>query len=342
MWWKVWEVAMLTFENPAAFLFLLLIPLLFVLRALGLLRRISFPLTLSDWKGKSFAWKGAGRKIAAFIAQGLCLAGYVLLVIAFANPLLHHQEKVYTSKGTDILFVLDTSPSMAAKDIAGMTRLEAAKRGIHTMVNASRGASFGLVAMASEAAAVVPPTNDHDLFLQRLDSLIAGGLGEGSAIGVGLSSAVYHLISSSAPKKCIVLVTDGENNAGSIHPETAAMLAAENDITIYTFGIGTRGAVPIEYIEPESGRVRSGYYESDFDSGPLEDIASLAGGQYFGIESTLALADALSAVSQLQASVQTFYLRTADEHFWHLFLSAAGILLSAAWIFRRIFLGEVL
>ncbi len=333
---------MLTFENPAAFFFLLPLPLLFLLRALGLFRRISFPLTLSDWGGKTFAWREVGRKFAGLASQVLCGAGYLLLVIAFANPLIHHQEKVYTSKGSDILFVLDTSPSMAAKDIANMTRLEAAKVGIHTLVKANKGASFGLVAMASEAAALVPPTNDHDLFLQRLDSLVVGGLGEGSAIGVGLSSAVYHLLSSSAPKKCIVLITDGENNAGSIHPETAAMLALEKGITLYTFGIGTRGAVPIEYIEPETGRVRSGYYESEFDSRPLEEIARLAGGQYFGIENTMALADALSSISQMEATAQTFYLRTADEYFWHLFLLAAAIVLAFAWIFKRLLLGEVL
>ncbi|MBQ7159101.1 MAG: VWA domain-containing protein [Treponema sp.] len=333
---------MLSFETPVAWLLFLPVLALFVLRRLGVFKRISFPLTLSDWGGKTFAWSGASRRFTSLLANILCGAGYVLLVIALANPVVHHQEKVYTSKGTDILFVLDTSPSMAAKDIAGMTRLEAAKLGIHTLVNSNKGASFGIVAMASEAAAIVPPTNDHDLFLQRLDSLVVGGLGEGSAIGVGLSSAVYHLISSSAPKKCIVLITDGENNAGSIHPETAATLAAENGITLYTFGIGTRGAVPIEYIDPETGHVRSGYYESEFDSTPLEEIAHLAGGHYFGIEDTVALADALTSISQLETSAQTYYLRTADEHFWLMFLIAGGVALFTAWFFKRLLLGEVL
>lgn len=333
---------MLTFSTPAAFLLLLAIPALFVARALGVFKRVSFPLTLSDWGGKTFAWSGAGRRFASVVVDVLCGAGYVLLVAALANPVVHHQEKVYTSKGTDILFVLDTSPSMAAKDIAGMTRLEAAKVGIHTLVNANKGASFGVVAMASEAAAVVPPTTDHDLFLARLDSLVVGGLGEGSAIGVGLSSAVYHLISSNAPKKCIVLITDGENNAGSIHPETAATLAAQNGITLYTFGIGTRGAVPIEYIDPQTGRVRSGYYESEFDSAPLEDIAHLAGGHYFGIENTAALSEALSAISQLETTAQTFYLRTADESFWAQFLLAGMVVMLFAWGMKRMVLGEIL
>lgn len=333
---------MFTVENPVAFLLLLPIFSLFVLRKVGVFKRISFPLTLSDWGGKTFAWSGTARHFLSVLADVLCFSGYVLLVGALANPVVHHQEKVYTSRGTDILFVLDTSPSMAAKDIAGMTRLEAAKTGIHTLVNANRGASFGIVAMASEAAAVVPPTSDHDLFLRRLDTLAPGGLGEGSAIGVGLSSAVYHLISSSAPKKCIVLITDGENNAGSIHPETAAKLAADNGITLYTFGIGTRGAVPIEYIDPETGRVRSGYYESDFDSAPLEEIARLASGQYFGVENTAALADALSAISQRETVQQTYYVRTTTDSFWQILLLCGGIALFSAWILKRIFLQEIL
>lgn len=333
---------MFTVENPAAFLLFLPVLALFVLRKVGIFKRISFPLTLSDWGGKTFAWSGTGRRFASVVADILCGAGFAIMIAALANPVVHHQEKVYTSKGTDVLFVLDTSPSMAAKDIAGMTRLEAAKAGIRTLVNASRGAAFGVIAMASEAAAIVPPTSDHDLFLRRLETISPGGLGEGSAIGVGLSSAVYHLISSSAPKKCIVLITDGENNAGAIHPETAAQLAAENAITLYTFGIGTRGAVPISYVDPETGHVRSGYYESDFDSAPLEEIALLAGGQYFGVEDTAALGEALANISQRESVQQTYYVRTTTETFWQRLIFLAGIVLVGAWVLKRIFLVEVL
>ncbi|MDE6705454.1 MAG: VWA domain-containing protein [Treponemataceae bacterium] len=333
---------MATFEHPFALVLLLLPFALFALRTAGVFRRVSFPLTLSDWGGKTFAWNGAVRRFFLLVAGVLCGAGYALLVVALANPLVHRQEKVYTTKGTDILFVLDTSPSMAAQDIAGMTRLEAAKVALHTMVAANKGAAFGLVAMANEAAAVVPPTIDQTLFLRRLDALVPGGLGEGTAIGVGLSAAVYHLIASSAPKKCIVLITDGENNAGAVHPETAARLAARQGITIYTFGIGTRGSVPIAYVDPETGRVRSGYYASEFDHAPLEDIARIAGGQYFGVEHTAALAERLAAISQLESVAQSFYVRSVDEPFGQQFLCAGVVALVAAWVLKRLFLGEIL
>ena len=333
---------MLGFENPAAFLFIIPLILLVILRKLKIFRKISFPLTLSDWGGQHFKWTGGFRSFSSILSIAVSYIAFFLVIIAFAEPVVHHQEKIYTSKGSDILFVLDTSPSMAAKDIAGGTRLDAARIGIHTLVKDNPGASFALVAMGSEAAVVVPPTMDHDLFLRRLDSLVIGAMGEGSAIGIGLSSAVYHLISSSAPKKCIVLITDGENNAGSVHPETAALLASENNITLYTFGVGTQGAVPIEYVDPTTGQLHSGYYDSEFDSQSLEEIARLAGGKYFGIESTAALSAALQSIARRESVVQTFHLRTVDTRYYHKLLFLAGLLFLTAWIIRRLFLAEIL
>ena len=86
----------------------------------------------------------------------------MLIIIAFAEPVIHHQERVYTSRGTDVMFVLDTSPSMAARDINEITRIEAATKTIEKLVDANPGASYGLIAMGSQAAVVVPITNDKE------------------------------------------------------------------------------------------------------------------------------------------------------------------------------------
>ncbi len=333
---------MLNFENPAAFLFLAAIPLLYILRKLKIFKRTAFPVVLADWQGKAFVWKKPASGILHWLSLFCTVAAFVLLVCAFAEPVITEQEKVYTSKGADILFVLDTSPSMASRDIANMTRLEAARQGIHTLVKNNKGAAFGLVAMASEAAAVVPPTVDHDFFLQRLDSLVIGGLGEGSALGTGLSSAVYHLIASDAPKKCIVLITDGENNAGAIHPETAAKIAAENGITLYTFGIGTKGSVPIEYVDPQTGKVHSGYYDSEFDSSSLEQIAYTGGGRYFGIESTSELAESLDLISRKESVTQSFHYKSLNRELYPYFMFFSAVLFFCAWFVRRVLLREIL
>lgn len=337
---------MIQFEHPMAFILILAVPVLYILRRLGIFSKTAFPLTISDWGGKSFTYKDTFLRFVAGLSTLLAVLTYLALVTAIANPIIRHQEKIYTSRGTDILFVLDTSPSMAARDISLVngvaTRLEAAKTGIKTLVSNEKGANYGLVAMASEAACIVPPTNDLDFFEKRLDALEVGEFGEGSAIGIGLTTAVYHLVSSKAPRKCIVLITDGENNAGSVNPETAAMLALENGISLYTFGIGTKGSVPIEYIDPKSGKIHSGFYESDFDTEPLENLASLAGGKYFGIESTATLSESLAEISRREDSVQTFYYRSSDQNCYTFFLYVAAILFGASLFFRRIVLSEVL
>ena len=337
---------MIQFENPAAFLFLLAIPALYVLRHFGFLTHIYFPLTISDWGGKTFSYNDSFTKIFSAFSHILALFAFSSLVISLANPVIRNQEKVFTSRGTDILFVLDTSPSMAARDIllapSQITRIEAAKIGIRTLLRSGNGSNYGLVAMGSEAACIVPPTGDTELFLQQLSDLEVGEFGDGSAIGIGLSSAVYHLVSSAAPKKCIVLITDGENNAGSVHPETAARLASENSITLYTFGIGTKGSVPIEYFDKKTGKIHSGFYESDFDTAPLEKIAGIADGSYFGIDSTESLSAALSEISQREDSAQTFYYKSNDIDCYKKFLFLAVILFFAAWFTRRIVLSEIL
>lgn len=337
---------MLQFESPQAFLFLIAIPLLFVFRKTGIFSKFYFYLPLSDWEGKPFSYKSRSRTFFSFIANFFALAAYILLVTALANPIIRQQEKIYISHGTDIFFVLDTSPSMAARDISllnvQITRMEAAKLGIKNLVSDEKGASYGLVALASEAACIVPPTNDIDLFLKRLQELEIGDFGEGSAIGIGLSTAIYHLSSSLAPKKCIVLITDGENNAGQIHPETAATLAKDNGISLYTFGIGTKGSVPIEYVNKKTGKSHSGFYESDFASEPLEKIARMADGEYFGIESGAALSEALAKIIKKEDSNQTFQYRANDTDYYADFLIFALIFFAAAWFTKRIILSEIL
>ena len=283
------------FMNPVAFLLLLILPIFYVLKKIGLFTHVSFPLTFSDWKGYVFSYNDKFLLFFSGLSSFLIGISFMLIVIAFAEPVIHHQERIYTSRGTDVIFVLDTSPSMAARDINGMTRLDAARSAIRSLLENNTGGSFGLVSMGTEAAVLVPSTTDQSLFLTRLDSVVIGSMGDGTAIGTGIASAVYHLKSSKAVKKCIVLLTDGESNAGEIHPETAASMANEHGIILYTVGIGTHGSVPLEYTDPVTGKIYSGYLDSSFDSAPLEKIAHASGGRYYGIESIVALSSALSS-----------------------------------------------
>ena len=148
------------FQNPAAFLLLLLIPVLYLLRYAGFFSRMSFLITLSDWNGKYFPWEKKPRNFASMFSRICGCTGFVVTVIALADPVLYRQERVYTSRGSDVMCVIDVSPSMAAKDIGGISRLEAAKHAVTELVNDNIGATFGVVAMGEEASIVIPSTVD--------------------------------------------------------------------------------------------------------------------------------------------------------------------------------------
>lgn len=333
---------MFDFENPAAFFLLFLIAILYFLRWAKVFGHISFPIILSNWNGDDFKWSKPIRSFLSILVHILTLAGFIASIIAFANPVKHHQEKVYTSRGAEIVFVVDTSPSMAAKDIGGQTRLEAARNAIKLLAEENGGNSLGLVEMAKEAAMVVPPTMSRSVFYDKLDSLMIGELGDGTAIGNGLSCAVYHLLNSSAPKKSIVLITDGENNAGAIHPFTAARLAKEKNITLYVLGIGTKGIVPLEYTDPVTGKVYAGNLDSNYDSANLSKIAFEANGSFYEIVSMNALSQALSTISKNENVVQSYHIRNQDESFALNFLMMSALFLIIAWVIRRLILQEVL
>jgi len=333
---------MLRFENPFAFIILAAVPAFLILRKIGILRKIQFPLTLSDWNGYSFSWKYSVAGVVAFFSRLFMVLGFLSCVIAYARPVVTRPEKVYTSRGSDIVFVVDVSPSMGALDIGNSTRLEASKQTISAIVNNLSGTSFGMVAMASEAVLVVPPTIDTDFFLERLHGLTVGELGDGTAIGTGLAMAVYHLMDSNAPKKCIILLTDGENNSGSVHPLTSAKLAAENDITLYTVAVGTQGTVPVEYMDLETGKLISGYMESSFDDTMLRSLASAAGGMCYSAESYRTLSEALDSVTEQETVVQSYKYESKTEPFHFVFLLSASICFVLTWCLRRLYLKELI
>ena len=175
-----------------------------------------------------------------------------------------------------------------------------------------------------------------------MKTVSVGELGDGTAIGTGLSSAIYHLEKSKSPKKSIVLITDGENNSGAVHPHTAARLAVNKDISLYILGVGTRGVVPIDYVDPKSNKIYSGYLESKFDTSSIARIASEGNGKFFEIESISALSQAISSISKSENIAQSYYIKNQDIFYYRYFLIAAVVFACIAWIVRRFLLQETL
>ena len=333
---------MIQFENPFAFLLIFIIPFLYFLRWIHFFSRISFPLNLSDWNGDNFQWKRNSRKFISIIQKILVLISFLLTVTALSNPVVRKQEKVFSSRGADIMFVLDVSPSMASIDIGKMNRIDAAKNAIRTLAETDEGDALGVIITAKESALITPLTLDRKTFFKSLDTISIGDLGDGTALGTGLSSAIYHLENSSSTQKCIILITDGENNAGSIHPNTAARLASQKNISLYILGVGTKGTVPLEYTDPKTGKVYAGIFDSNYDSQNLLSIAFEAGGKFYEVETLQALKQALSSVSKKENVAQNYNIKNYDEAFYSYFLLAAGILIILSWIIKRLILQEIL
>lgn len=329
------------FEHPEAFMLFLFVPLYYVLRKFRFFSKPLFPLTLSDWNGQEFEWKNSLGSTVKLLSRACFIGAYLALVVSIAEPVVLQQEKLYTSRSAEIVFVVDASPSMAALDIAGGNRLDAAKQAISLIVRENAGAAYGLVSCGSEAALLVPPTMDQNTFFDRLNAMEIGELGDGTALGLGLSTAVYHLVSTKAPKKTIVLLTDGENNAGSVHPSTAVALAKDYGIDLYIAGIGTRGSVPIEYTDPITGKVYSGYLDSDFDTTELRSLAREAGGNYYTVESLATLSESLQSINA-QASVnQSYQIKQTRQTLYVKTLLISLAFFAIAWILRRLCLQEV-
>lgn len=333
---------MYSFLHPSALFLLLLIPLYVVSLHVGFLKKIYLSLTLGDWNSEPFKWSSSASTWVFKLSTLLAYAGFILIVFSLASPVRFRQEAMYSGEGSAVVFVLDVSPSMAARDIGSATRLETALAQIRSFVSKRPGDSVALVALGSEAALLVPPTTDHPTFFSRLDSLKIGEMGEGTALGLGLAVAAVHLIERHSLHASVVLFTDGENNSGEINPRTAAALFPSHNIDFFVVGIGSSGELAIDYDDPLSGKHYSGTLDSFFDETELKEIASRGEGLFFPVTE---IEDFESSFAKIGASVPVTpvsWSRTLEEPLEYPFLVAAVFFFALAWLVRRLFLGSLL
>lgn len=273
---------MIAFDRPAA-LALAALPL-----AAALAARLSSrsgglaALPLDVWGASPSGDAPGVWKIANRARMALAAAAWMSLSVAMAGPSSLAEAPAFAKSGLDIVFAVDVSPSMAALDLEP-SRLGAAKALIRKYLaepGGAAGASVGLVAFGREAALVCPPTPDYRTVALRLDELRPGALGDGTAIGQGLASALGQLVASGAPASAVVLLTDGEDNAGGVHPADVAAEFARRGTSLVVVGVGTSGDVPIDYVDPDSGLRMTGAYRSSYDGRYLSGVAAAAGGAF--------------------------------------------------------------
>lgn len=332
---------MISFARPELFFLLAPVLLLFSFTFFWKQRgsRVTFP--VEGWGKGRAEWSRKGGRLLSIFVSGCFLSAMAVTVVAAAGPRRILKEEIYESRGADIIFVLDESPSMAAQDFTPENRFEAAKFVIRGFIEERKNDLLGLVSFGSEATLRIPPTRDYQTYRDRLQSLQIGGMGEGTAIGLGIGVAVAHLRVSSAPDRIIILLTDGENNAGKISPILSARLAASSSIRIYVVGIGKAGETGLEYTDPETGEQISGIYRGTFDKDLLRTIASTTGGSFFSAGSSSSLVEALRRIHILEGPTVKISYRFSEEPLYDRFIIASLALFLAAFFFRRAFLREV-
>lgn len=207
---------------------------------------------------------------------GLQLVAIGALIVALCRPQSHDYLRSSRIQGTDIVLALDISSSMLATDFEP-TRFEAAKDVAIKFVNERKDDNIGFVAFSGESLSLMPLTNDKAALVNAISNVKAGDLKDGTAIGDGLSSAINRIVSGQAKSKSIILLTDGTNNAGDVQPSTAAQIAKQKGIKVYTIGVGTNGTIQIT--DPYG--FSSTTMETKIDDATLEEIARTTNGKYF-------------------------------------------------------------
>jgi len=210
-----------------------------------------------------------------YIPLFLHLAAIILLIISLARPRLAHHQQEVKGKGIDIVITMDVSGSMQAIDFQPVNRLEAAKKIANQFIELRKNDRIGIVIFAEHAFTKCPLTLDYNVLKSIMNSIKIDEEAPGTAIGMGLATSVARLKDSDATTKIIILLTDGENNAGEINPGTAAELAKTYGIKVYPIGIGSDGKVDFPVQTPHGVRFRK--VQIGFDMEALHRIAQKTG-----------------------------------------------------------------
>ena len=324
----------ITFANPEFFWLFLLMP--FVLVWYFLKRNQEKPtLKISSLKG----FRGSSSilpklKSLLFVFRILALSA---LIVALARPrTVDVTNKNNITKGIDIVIASDVSGSMLAKDLKP-NRMEALKEVAASFVEARVNDRIGIVVYAAEAYTKTPVTSDKAVVLEAINSIQYDNvLQDGTAIGMGLATAVNRLKDSKAKSKVIILMTDGVNNAGFLEPISAAEIAFEYGIKVYTIGIGTNGNAMFPYAYAPNGK---GFLFKmmpvQIDELLMKDIAKKTGGKYFRAQNNSNLESIYKEINKLETTeVEELKFVNYDEKFRPLVL-LAGLLLLIEIILRN-------
>ena len=270
---------------------------------------------------------------------GFRLLAFGMVVLALARPQsMDVSTRTKTNRGIDIIMAIDVSSSMLAQDLKP-NRLTALKKVAANFVGNRLSDRIGLVVYAGESYTKTPITSDKGIVKRALTEIKYQGdlIEDGTAIGMGLATAVNRLKESKAQSKVIILLTDGVNNAGFIDPKTASELAVEFEIKTYTIGLGSNGNALAPVAIKPSGQFQYGLTKVEIDEELLKEIAAKTGGLYFRATNTEKLQAIYNEIDKLEKTeIEEFKYYNYDEKFRPL-IWAALVLLVLEWVFRQTF-----
>jgi len=262
-----------------------------------------------------------------------------LLVLALSRPQAEQITEDISSRGIDIMLVLDTSTSMQAIDFNPENRLGAAKKVARDFIRERKYDRVGIVVFGGLAYTQCPVTIDHDAVLNFLDQVEIGMTGiDGTAIGSAIATAVNRLSASPAKSKVIILLTDGRNNMGEIDPLTASQAAAALNIKIYTIGAGRPGGAIYPVADPFFGQRYVHLPEQELDESMLQKIASITGGRYFRAKDINSLIEIFRQIDALEKTEIKLPRYSHYRELYYLFLWPALLILVADFLVRHLWL----
>lgn len=313
----------MTFARPLLLLLLAAVPLWWWWRARRLARLPGAP--MSDVR------PAAGPAERLWVARlpvalrSMCLCAWI---VAASGPRVGSARAELRSEGISIVLAVDISSSMLAEDFSPANRLDIARRTATEFVRARSSDRIGLVAFAGQALTQVPITTDYPVVEEAIRQLRVGILEDGTAIGTAIATAANRLRRAPGKSKVMVLLTDGENNKGTVDPRTAAQAAATFGIRIYTIGVGTQGEAPVPTGQGPLG-LRYETMPVKIDEQLLGEVARTTGGRYFRATDAASLSNIFGEINRLEKTpVQHLVYRRYDEAYrWPLGLGLLALAL---------------
>lgn len=315
----------LEFLNPEYFILLAVIPFVILWYYLNR-NKLNNSIKFSD----SSAFENSGNFYSNFklLLKVFRLISLALIITALARPqIIDTSTRVKTNSGIDIIMAIDVSASMLAKDLKP-NRLDALKNVADEFIKNRVSDRIGLVEYAGESYTKTPLTTDKSIILKSLREIKYNNIIEGgTAIGMGLATSVNRIKDSNSKSKVIILLTDGVNNAGFIDPLTAAELAKEYDIKIYSIGLGTNGLALSPVGINARGKLNYANIQVEIDEELLTQISEMSGGKYFRATDNSKLKEIYDEIDKLEKTeIEEFKYYSVDEKF-RVFLIPAIILI---------------